>query len=80
MKTVLHVIALGILLTGCRMETSYGSCKGLVNKDEKNSKLQYEYSVRNIILAGIFSETIIWPIVTGAFWLECPVGPASTVK
>lgn len=59
-------------LAACTSETEYGDCVGLT--DDKNPTLHYEADVGNIVLAIIFSETVIVPVVVGVSELECPVG------
>ena len=76
MRKTVAIIALATVLGGCTTSTSYGECKGLANQAEKSPKLRYNVSVKNIFLAAIFSENLIWPILTGAFWVWCPEGPA----
>jgi hypothetical protein len=66
-------LALALGATGCRTETAYGQCKGLIDKDEEQANLNYEVSTRNVVLALIFSETLLWPGLTAAFWVWCPV-------
>lgn len=73
-KFIASLALLGLITTvsGCRTSTSYGQCKGFVNKDEKDPNLNYEVSIRNIVVAGIFSASLAWPAVTGAFFVWCP--------
>jgi hypothetical protein len=74
MKRLLNILILVIAFTatGCEMSNQYGQCKGFADKDEESPKLNYEVSVWNVVWAAIFSETLLWPILTGAFWLWCP--------
>ncbi len=69
------MLALTLAATGCQTSTTYGECKGFFNSDEKNPNLEYHYSTRNIVLAVIFSGSLLWPVLTGGLWLECPTGP-----
>lgn len=75
MRRLLAVTALAAMLTGCTMDNEYGACKGFANESEKDPNLKYEVKTMNIVLAVIFSETIFWPVLTGAFWVWCPTGP-----
>lgn len=68
-------LALTLSATGCTMSNQYGECKGLADENEKNPALNYEVSTGNVVLAIIFSETLLWPGLTAAFWLYCPTGP-----
>ena len=56
--------------TACTSETSLGDCKG-VNEVE-NPNLEYEASAKNIILALVFSETIVVPAVVVLSEYKCP--------
>lgn len=66
-----------VLSAGCETETDFGSCKGLVSMAERDPALVYEASTRNVVLAAIFSPSLIWPVMTGALWLWCPTGRAA---
>lgn len=77
-KSLLAVLLLGVLLSGCRDSTQYGECIGLVN--DKKPELVYEVSTRNVVMAVIFSETLMMPILVGAFYLYCPVGYQKVAK
>jgi hypothetical protein len=70
--TLLPLIAL-LGAAGCETETSYGQCKGLLDADEEQKDLKYEVSTRNVVLSILFSETLLWPGLTAAFWYHCPV-------
>jgi hypothetical protein len=65
------VLALG--LSACTMSNELGECKGLATEDEMRRDLRYEVKTSNVIWAVIFSETLLWPGLTAAFWLKCPV-------
>jgi hypothetical protein len=75
-KLILAIALLGLVTTstGCRMNTQYGSCVGLANNEDKDPKLEYKVSTRNVVLSVIFGASLVWPLVTGAFWLWCPEG------
>lgn len=70
-KTIVAVLMLG-LLAGCTTKTPYGDCIGAF--DEKKPGVDYKLSVKNLILAIFFSETIIVPVVVVADEIRCPVG------
>lgn len=76
MKKLFTALCLAATLcaTGCEMSNNYGECKGFIDQGEKDPNLKYEVSKRNVILAIIFSETLLWPGLTGAFWVWCPTG------
>lgn len=71
MRNLFLILTLSIMLTGCANRTDYGECIGV--NGTKNSSLHYEYSIRNIFLAILFSETIIVPLIVIFDDLECPV-------
>lgn len=67
------LIALMILVSGCTSETKHGKCIGL--DDEKDPKLVYDISTKNVILAALFSElAFIPPIVVLLTETYCPTG------
>lgn len=70
----LVIACLVVLLTACTTSTEYGKCVGFMGK--KNPKLYYELSTMNVILAAIFFETIIVPVMVFLEDLECPRGYA----
>ncbi len=66
MKYLLFVL----LLVGCTTHTEFGSCIGLL--DKQNPKVEYELSVWNGFVAILFSETVVVPIYTVAKDISCP--------
>jgi hypothetical protein len=73
MKKIFTALCLAATLaTGCTMSNEYGACKGLATEDEMDPSLHYSVSTYNVVLAVIFSETLLWPGLTAAFWLKCP--------
>jgi hypothetical protein len=74
MKKIVAAICLaaGLMMTGCTMSNEYGACKGFANEDEKDPNLHYSIKTTNVVWAVIFSETLLWPILTASFWLKCP--------
>jgi hypothetical protein len=64
--------------TACTSSTKYGDCIGV--NDTQSQKLRYRTSTKNIVLAVIFLETIIVPIVVVADELSCPVGPRDAAQ
>lgn len=75
-KLIASLALIGILFgtSACTRHTPYGQCVGLINKDDERSNLRYEVSTWNIVMAAIFSETLLWPGLTAAFWVWCPQG------
>jgi len=71
MKKLLLLITL-MFTVSCTESTKHGECIGF--DDEKDETLVYEISVSNAIIAAIFVETIIVPIVWGLDVAYCPVG------
>lgn len=84
MKKIIFFIIISLFSAGvifvalklCRDETQYGRCVGI--DDAKNPNLVYDVSTRNVVLAVIFSETLVVPIVVVFDKLYCPVSPADT--
>lgn len=72
MKKIIAVSMLIALLSGCTSHTEYGECIGVM--DDKKPDLEYKLSVWNTVLAVVFAETIIVPVVTVASDISCPVG------
>lgn len=68
----LIIAALAIALAGCTSQTEHGRCIGVMQ--EKDPKKEYELSVWNTVMAVVFSETIIVPVVVIANQYQCPVG------
>lgn len=60
------------LFTGCTSSTDFGECIGIL--DKKLPGLKYEYDIGNIIVAMVFSETLIVPGIVIFKQLECPEG------
>ena len=65
---LLCVLALG----GCTSRTPHGECVGIL--EEREPELSYRASVWNIVLAVVFSETIVVPLVVVLDEHSCPVG------
>ena len=66
------VLALALLASGCTHETQFGECVGLW--EDKEPGLKYELSVRNVVLATVFVQTVFVPIIVVAKEALCPVG------
>lgn len=75
MNKLLVALTAGFILSGCTSSTEYGRCVGL--GDKQSSKLEYEVSTRNVVLAVIFSETIFTPVIVLVKETYCPIGPKS---
>lgn len=76
MKKFLAALVLASTLTtmtGCRSSTSYGECVGIDSAD-RDPKLVYRMSVRNVILGGFFVATVFAPAMVLFGELYCPVG------
>ena len=56
----------------CTSETPYGKCIGAF--DDPQPQLRYKASVKNIVFAIIFGETIVVPVVVILDETRCPVG------
>ena len=72
MKKAIAIIIIAILFTGCTSKTEFGECIGVLQ--DKKPELEYKLSVWNTILAVVFSETIIVPVLVVANEHSCPVG------
>ncbi len=75
LAALILLIALATTATGCRSETSFGDCVGIDDGD-RNPKLHYNLSVRNVVLGVFFFQMIFPPIIVLAYELYCPDGPA----
>lgn len=78
MKKMIALIIAAALISGCTSSNEYGPCIGAF--DDKAPGVPYRLSVKNTILAIIFFETIIVPIVVVADETRCPSGPPKPVK
>lgn len=67
-----------LALSGCQYDNRHGECVGLMQEDLKVQDMSYNYSVRNIVLAVVFSQTIFVPIIVALTALQCPTGPKQT--
>jgi hypothetical protein len=76
-KTAVAVVAALALLGGCTRNTNYGKCIGVQTEEVKT--LNYDFSVKNIVIGLIFSETLIIPAIVILDDVKCPTGP-STAK
>jgi hypothetical protein len=74
-KSLVLVLLMCVMLSSCTSHTQYGECVGLFDEHEIN--LRYGVSAWNVIMAFIFSETVIVPVVVVLTELECPVGKYS---
>jgi hypothetical protein len=63
-----------LFTTACETSRPLGACIGL--NGVPNPKLRYEYSVQNVVIGLVFSETIVVPVVVAMTELQCPAGPA----
>lgn len=77
MKKFFALLAL-LAFSACTSKTEYGPCVGVL--DEPDPALTYKADAGNIVLAIIFSETIIVPAIVIASELKCPVGQKATPK
>lgn len=81
MKKLILAVALAAtaLLSGCggdRINGTYYDSYGVFNEDtNKDPDIAYEVSAGSVILAIIFSETIVVPVYVVGWDLFTPVGP-----
>ena len=71
MKKLLIVLVL-MAVAGCRSETEFGQCVGL-DSQEDNPELVYSFSTRNAVVAVVFVETVVVPVVWILDYARCPV-------
>jgi len=72
------VLALAVMLSGCIEHTEFGACVGIV--DDRDPTKQYKLSVQNAVMAVLFFELIVPPVVVVANELFCPVGEKAAAK
>jgi hypothetical protein len=72
MNKIILCALVAILAAGCTTRTEYGECIGVLQ--DKKPDLEYKLSGWNTVLAIVFSETIVVPIVVVADEFQCPVG------
>lgn len=65
------VLAATLLLAGCEFNRKTGPCIGVANKEK--SGVEYEVSVRNVIVGAFFFETLWVPVYVGLADYKCPV-------
>ncbi len=70
MKNAIAALAL-VALAGCASETPVGKCVGII--EERDPRLEYKLSVRNVVVGIVFFELIIPPVVVLSDQLYCPV-------
>lgn len=78
MKKAIAILAIMALLTGCTSSNEFGECIGAF--DDKKPGADYKLSVWNTVLAVIFVETVVVPVVVVANQSLCPTGPAKAAK
>lgn len=64
-----------LVMSGCTYSTPYGECYGLGSLEKRRETFVYEYDTGNLVLAFIFSETLIIPGIIVLDALKCPVRP-----
>lgn len=72
LKKIIPLLLATFLFTACTSSTKHGECIGALSTPDPT--LRYEYDLGNIILAVIFSETIVVPLIVVFDDLKCPVG------
>lgn len=70
-QNLIFIISI-FLAVACTTRTQYGRCIGVA--DTPDQALEYELSLWNAFVAGLFSETLIVPLYTVAYDIKCPVG------
>lgn len=74
MKKILAILMVAAMLAGCTSKNEYGKCIGAF--DNKKPGVEYKLSIWNTVMAVIFVETVVVPVVVVADQTLCPVGPA----
>jgi len=74
MKKRLVPLVLALLLSACVSSTPYGDCVGAFDQAEMKPDLKYKVSTRNVVMAVVFSEMIVPPIIVILNETHCPVG------
>lgn len=74
MKKVIALVVLATALSGCTSKNEFGNCIGAF--DDKKPGVEYKLSTWNTVLAVIFSETIIVPVLVIANETRCPINDA----
>lgn len=69
MKTTIAILMALALLAGCTSRNEYGECIGAF--DDKKPGVDYKLSVWNTVMAVIFVETIVVPVVVVANQARC---------
>lgn len=74
-KTVVLTLLMLFMLcfSGCRKDTRYGECVGVLTASSHDPNLKYETSFRNAVLAVVFIETVVVPVLIVGWMLFCPV-------
>ena len=68
---LIAILLVASALAGCTSKNEYGECIGAF--DEKKPGVEYKLSAWNTVLAVIFSETIIVPVIVIANETRCPI-------
>lgn len=76
MKKILLIALTAMFLSGCTEKTEFGMCVGAF--EDREPGLVYKLDVWNTVLAVIFVETIIVPVVVIANQTVCPVAKKET--
>lgn len=77
MKRLMAIVMLTALM-GCTTKTEFGDCIGAF--DDGQPGVKYKLSVWNTVLAVVFSETIVVPVLVVANEARCPVGKAEVPR
>jgi hypothetical protein len=76
-KLLIAAVAVCVLLSGCagnaRIDGHVIPAVGIANPEARVSGVQYEISMGSVIVATIFSETIIIPVLIVGWDLYQPV-------
>ncbi len=72
MKKLIFSVIFMAMLCGCTSNTGYGYCVGVF--DEKDNLKIYKLSAMNLVIAIVFFELIVPPVIVAADETFCPVG------
>jgi len=67
-----YLLLLALMLGACTSSTRYGECIGVT--DDPDPTLVYHVPANNVVVAVIFSETIVVPLVVLFSEVKCPIG------
>lgn len=85
MKKATLILLCSLLVAGCNNAKTINGITyetfGIADEDEKrNPNIEYKVSIGSVVVAAIFSETIVIPIYIVCYDLWEPSGPKTSIK